>query len=151
MANCSKLPSVIIVGPQKTGTTALLTFLKLHPQLVANDPTELFEEVQFFSNEHLYDQGIEWYVNTVDIVSHQMILFLRYMSAFPSTHTSSVMLFEKSATYFTHSLAPSRIRALLPNVKLVAVLIDPGKRAYSWYQVSCCCIICHRAENSMLL
>lgn len=63
MTNCSKLPSVIIVGPQKTGTTALQLFLKLHPQLVANYPTPLaYEEIQFFSNDDLYDQGIDWYV-----------------------------------------------------------------------------------------
>ena len=69
MADCSKLPSVIIVGPQKTGTTALLSFLKLHPQLQANYPTPLsYEEIQFFSNDNLYNQGIEWFVITCSII-----------------------------------------------------------------------------------
>lgn len=58
------------------------------------------------------------------------------MSNFPSTVVNqSKMIFEKSATYFTHSLAPERIRVLLPDVKLVVILADPIKRAYSWYQV----------------
>lgn len=48
------------------------------------------------------------------------------------------MRFEKSATYFDSSLAIKRIRALLPNVRLIIILIEPGQRAHSRYQVSEC-------------
>lgn len=48
---------------------------------------------------------------------------------------SSQIVFEKSATYFTHSLAPERMRMLIPNAKLIVILADPIRRAYSWYQV----------------
>jgi len=48
---------------------------------------------------------------------------------------SNVMLFEKSANYFDSELVPSRAYALLPNAKLICTIIDPAKRAYSWYQV----------------
>ena len=54
----------------------------------------------------------------------------------PQNHINfSQITFEKSATYFTHLLAPERIRVLLPDVKLIVILADPIKRAYSWYQV----------------
>ena len=36
--------------------------------------------------------------------------------------------FEKSATYFDGELVPKRAHALLPNVKLVTILISPAKR-----------------------
>ena len=59
--NCTNLPSLLIVGPQKTGSTALHFFLQAHPLLKANYPGENFEEVQFFSNHKLYLKGVEWY------------------------------------------------------------------------------------------
>ena len=59
--NCSRFPSLLILGPQKSGTTALYTFLKVHPQIESNFQTKgHFEEVQFFSNDDLYQCGIDW-------------------------------------------------------------------------------------------
>ena len=60
--NCTRLPSLLILGPQKSGSTALHSFLKLHPLVLSNTDTERhFEEVQFFSDDSLYLNGIEWY------------------------------------------------------------------------------------------
>lgn len=59
--NCSRLPNFLIVGPQKTGSTALASFLSYHPLLVVNDNNPVtFEEVQFFSDDQNYHKGIEW-------------------------------------------------------------------------------------------
>jgi heparan sulfate N-deacetylase/N-sulfotransferase NDST2 len=61
--NCSQLPQLLILGPQKSGTTALHTFLSLHPQVQTNRQSELhYEEVQFFSDDTLYQRGIQWYM-----------------------------------------------------------------------------------------
>lgn len=54
---------------------------------------------------------------------------------FPSNITTDFM-FEKSANYFDTDVAPKRAAALLPRAKILAVLINPSDRAYSWYQVS---------------
>ena len=60
--NCNKLPSFLVVGPQKTGTTALYTFLKMHPDIMSNEPSvSTYEEVQFF-NGHNYIRGLDWWV-----------------------------------------------------------------------------------------
>ncbi len=59
------------------------------------------------------------------------------MNFFPVPKNSTGnYLFEKSATYFDGELVPMRTHALLPNAKLVTILLSPVKRAYSWYQVS---------------
>ena len=61
--NCSRLPSLLILGPQKSGTTALYTFLNLHSDMVSNRNTQdHFEEIQFFSNDTIYQFGIDWWV-----------------------------------------------------------------------------------------
>ena len=114
--SCQKLPQFLVVGPQKTGTTALFSFLQLHPGLVSSLPSpDTFEEVQFFSGRN-YQKGLDW-----------------YMDFFPSVN-SSVALFEKSATYFDGDQVPLRAARLLPDASIVAVLVSPGARAYSWYQ-----------------
>lgn len=116
--SCDSLPKFLVIGPQKTGTTALYTFLSLHPAIASNLPSPTtFEEIQFF-NAHNYLRGLDW-----------------YMSFFPSdTNSSARYYFEKSATYFDGELVPKRVHALLPHAKLITILISPARRAYSWYQ-----------------
>lgn len=114
---CSRLPKFLVIGPQKTGTTALYSFLQLHPSVQSNYPSkETFEEVQFFKGHDNYMKGIDW-----------------YMSNFPEVNDTKI-LFEKSATYFDGELVPQRVHRLLPKAHLVTIILPPGKRAYSWYQ-----------------
>uniref|UniRef100_H0X418 Bifunctional heparan sulfate N-deacetylase/N-sulfotransferase 1 n=3 Tax=Otolemur garnettii TaxID=30611 RepID=H0X418_OTOGA len=115
---CDRFPKLLIIGPQKTGTTALYLFLGLHPDLSSNYPSsETFEEIQFF-NGHNYHKGIDWYMEFFPIPSN----------------TTSDFYFEKSANYFDSEVAPRRAAALLPKAKVLTILINPADRAYSWYQ-----------------
>lgn len=115
---CDRFPKFLVVGPQKTGTTALYTFLGMHPAIKSNfNSQETFEEIQFFNGNNYY-KGIDWYIEY-----------------FPKPVNSvSEVLFEKSATYFDTSLVPMRVHALLPHAKIVCILVNPARRAYSWYQ-----------------
>uniref|UniRef100_A0A3B3Q647 Bifunctional heparan sulfate N-deacetylase/N-sulfotransferase 1 n=1 Tax=Paramormyrops kingsleyae TaxID=1676925 RepID=A0A3B3Q647_9TELE len=115
---CDRFPKLLIIGPQKTGTTALYLFLAMHPDMTSNYPSkETFEEIQFF-NGHNYHKGIDW-----------------YMEHFPlPSNTSSDFYFEKSANYFDSEVTSRRAAALLPKAKIITILISPADRAYSWYQ-----------------
>ncbi|KAK9869670.1 hypothetical protein WA026_003418 [Henosepilachna vigintioctopunctata] len=116
--SCESLPKFLVIGPQKTGTTALYTFLSLHPAIASNTPsTDTFEEIQFF-NAHNYLRGLDWYMNFFPV----------------NANSTTKYYFEKSATYFDGELVPRRVHALLPYAKLITILISPAKRAYSWYQ-----------------
>ncbi|XP_061216070.1 bifunctional heparan sulfate N-deacetylase/N-sulfotransferase 1 isoform X2 [Neopsephotus bourkii] len=115
---CDRFPKLLIIGPQKTGTTALYLFLGMHPDLSSNYPSsETFEEIQFF-NGHNYHKGIDWYMEFFPIPSN----------------TTSDFYFEKSANYFDSEVAPRRAAALLSKAKVITILINPADRAYSWYQ-----------------
>ncbi|XP_018580567.2 bifunctional heparan sulfate N-deacetylase/N-sulfotransferase 2 [Scleropages formosus] len=115
---CDRLPKFLVIGPQKTGTTALHSFLSLHPAVTANFQSPVtFEEIQFFNGPN-YHNGIDWYMD---------------FFPFPS-NASTDFMFEKSANYFDTEVAPKRAAALLPRAKILAVLINPADRAYSWYQ-----------------
>lgn len=116
--DCESLPKFIVIGPQKTGTTALYTFLSMHPHIASNIISpDTFEEIQFFNGNNYY-RGLDW-----------------YMEFFPvPANSSKKFMFEKSATYFDGEFVPKRAHSLLPHAKIVSILISPGKRAYSWYQ-----------------
>ncbi|XP_060635008.2 bifunctional heparan sulfate N-deacetylase/N-sulfotransferase 4 isoform X2 [Anolis sagrei] len=115
---CDHLPKFLVIGPQKTGTTALYLFLLMHPSIISNLPSpKTFEEVQFFNGNN-YNKGIDW-----------------YMSFFPTpSNITTDILFEKSANYFHSENAPKRAVSLIPKAKIITILIDPSDRAYSWYQ-----------------
>ena len=54
---------MVVIGPQKTGSTALYSFLQMHPSVYSNHPSKTtFEEVQFFSGPN-YKNGIDWYLD----------------------------------------------------------------------------------------
>ena len=132
--SCNRLPDILIIGPQKTGTTALYSFLKLHPSVESNkNSPSTFEEPQFFSNAANYELGIDWYM---DLFPAKTALANNNNM---STTPREIYLFEKSATYFDKDVVPLRAKRLLPRAKVLAVLISPVQRAYSWYQVSSCC------------
>ncbi|XP_041613545.1 bifunctional heparan sulfate N-deacetylase/N-sulfotransferase 4 isoform X2 [Vulpes lagopus] len=116
---CDHLPKFLVIGPQKTGTTALYLFLLMHPSIISNLPSpKTFEEVQFFNGNN-YHKGIDW-----------------YMDFFPTPpNITSDFLFEKSANYFHSEEAPKRAASLVPKAKIITILIDPSDRAYSWYQL----------------
>ncbi|XP_060693399.1 bifunctional heparan sulfate N-deacetylase/N-sulfotransferase 1b [Hemiscyllium ocellatum] len=115
---CDRLPKLLIIGPQKSGTTALYLFLTMHPDVTSNSPNpDSFEELQFFNGPN-YHKGIDWYMDFFPVPSN----------------TSSDFFFEKSANYFDSEVAPKRAVALLPKAKIITILINPADRAYSWYQ-----------------
>ncbi|XP_004703528.1 bifunctional heparan sulfate N-deacetylase/N-sulfotransferase 4 [Echinops telfairi] len=60
---CEHLPKFLVIGPQKTGTTALYLFLLMHPSIISNLPSpKTFEEIQFFNGNN-YHKGIDWYMD----------------------------------------------------------------------------------------
>jgi hypothetical protein len=49
------LPSVLIIGAQKSGTTSLFNYLVRHPDVLPS----LRKEVHYF--DFNYDRGLKWY------------------------------------------------------------------------------------------
>uniref|UniRef100_A0A7E4ZZH6 [heparan sulfate]-glucosamine N-sulfotransferase n=1 Tax=Panagrellus redivivus TaxID=6233 RepID=A0A7E4ZZH6_PANRE len=110
------LPNVVIVGPQKTGTTALLEFLKIHPNITSNEPVpDSFEELQFFGGSH-YHLGFDWYADK-----------------FKPKREHKVVI-EKTANYFDNPATPLALSTMLPEAKIIVMIDNPVERAYSWYQ-----------------
>jgi hypothetical protein len=107
------LPGFIIIGAQKAGTTALLYYLRQHPMVVKSIRKN---EVHFFDRH--FEEGVRG-----------------YRACFPlkSKLPEGGICGEASPEYILHPHAARRIAGMLPDVKLIAVLRDPVKRALSQY------------------
>ena len=105
-----RLPNVIIIGEMKCGTTALSTFLSLHPDNVVAS-----KEMNFFS--FLFDNGFEWY-------REQM----------PPSRIDQLTI-EKSV-YFCSKFEPySKIYKYNPKIKMILILRDPVQRTLSHFSM----------------
>jgi Sulfotransferase domain len=112
------LPDFLLVGAQRSGTTSLHRALAQHPGVV----TPLFHKgVHYFDMD--YDRGFSWYRGHFPVAALARRRVGRG-SGEPRT-------FESSGYYMHHPLAPRRIAADLPGVRLLVVLRDPVERAYS--------------------
>jgi hypothetical protein len=102
--------------PKILGTTALREFLLLHPNVSSNRDLGIgyFEEAQFFGGSN-YFRGVEW-----------------YRQLFNLTTKDTTLIFEKSANYFDNPKTPKAIHYLIPNAKIIILLVDPIERAFSW-------------------
>jgi Sulfotransferase domain len=103
------LPGFVIIGVMKGGTSALFYYLGRHPQV----RLALHKEPHYFDLH--FDRGLEW-----------------YKTLFPAA-APGLITGEGSPYYIFHPLAPARLREVLPDARLIALLRDPVRRAYSHY------------------
>lgn len=109
-----RLPTFLIIGAPRAGTTALHHWLGKHPDVCMSRP----KETQYFSLHH--DRGPSWYA-----------------TCFPH-HRGEDVVGESTPVYLTLPHVPKRIAATLPEVRLIAVLREPVEQAYStWWMLRC--------------
>lgn len=146
------LPSFVVVGAQKAGTTALMGYTLFHPAFA---PPRLKEA-------HFFDKGFQ----SVSVEETRLSalgppethLVHRYVGIFPplpvtpttdtnsrSPHaaafppstpaTAGQLTGEATPSYILSAVYLRRLRTLLPDARLVLLLRDPVDRAWSEYQM----------------
>jgi hypothetical protein len=106
-----RMPDVVILGAMKGGTTSLFSYLCEHPEIHGS----IRKEVHYFDRH--FKRGSVW-----------------YRKHFPQASDGVVL--EATPDYMFHRSSFDRIRVVLPHAKLIMVLRDPVKRAYSHYHHS---------------
>lgn len=114
------LPSFIMIGASRCGTTSLFRMLSAHPQLM---PATFRKGVNYFDLN--YHRGMRWYQGHFPIAE---IARLRRRAA------GGPVAFEASGYYVYHPFALERLARDLPQTKLVVMLRDPVERAFSAYK-----------------
>jgi hypothetical protein len=115
------LPSFLIVGAERCGTTSLWDALRRHPAVFSAVLPR--KELHYF--DYQYQHGLAWYQSHFPF-KLRASLAARRVGAVP-------VAFEASPYYMFHPLAPQRIHHDLPGVRVLAMLRDPAARAYSAY------------------
>lgn len=107
------LPSALIIGAQKSGTTSLFNYLVQHPDV----RPPLGKEIHYF--DFNYGRGVAW-----------------YRGRFPYSYQlrRGALTLDASPYYLAHPLVPQRAAQLLPKVKVLVLLRNPVDRALSHYQ-----------------
>lgn len=130
--NRLRFPDFIIGGAPKCGTTSLHFILGQNPAIGIPD-----QEIHYFDSDDPIGHpdflrtgrnGLEWFEPDLD---HDESLQW-YASQFSSfAHLSCVG--EDSTIYLHSQVAAKRIKQALPDVRMIFMLRDPVKRAYSQY------------------
>lgn len=113
-------PSYLIVGAQRCGTTSLHRAVAKHPDVA---PPMLRKGLHYFDTQ--YPKGFAWYRGHFPLAAPA-----RLRRAARGTRPISG---ESSPYYMFHPLAPERIVADLPDVRLIVMVRDPVERAWSAY------------------
>lgn len=103
----------LVVGAQRSGTTALYRFLKQHPSICMSNT----KEVHFFDNDNIFSSRCNYSI---------------YHDHFININRKS-MFGEVTPIYMYWKTAPARIKAYNPEMKLIFILKNPADRAYSHY------------------
>lgn len=103
----SALVGAIGIGAQKCASSWIHSVAGSHPEIGVSDPKEL----DFFS--YYFDRGYRWYESHFD------------------RDDARSLRFENSPSYFHDPRAPGRARAYNPDLKIVLLLRDPVRRAFS--------------------
>ena len=115
------LPTFLIIGAGKSGTTSLHNYLNQHPQVYMSP----VKETNFFEMEGTDQESIEMIPQSVTKWEEYVKLFEEAGNAKAIGETSPMYLYGKRS--------PENIRRYLPDVKLVVILREPTSRLYSRY------------------
>lgn len=108
-AKIDRLPEFLLVGAQKSGTTALFQLINQHPKVVKKNG-----EVHFFDIN--FHRGLNW-----------------YKRLFPKRPQKDHIVGDHSPYYLFHPMVPERVFSVAPKMKIIMILRNPVDRCYSHY------------------
>lgn len=141
-----KLPTFIVVGAARSGTTTLYHLLRQHPEIYMSP----VKETNYFVNELIgrNGPGDRQAIPDVDLMMADILVkegrFLHaglvrdlctYLRLFDGTRAEKVRG-EISPSYLYYSkVASERIKQVVPDIKIIILLRNPIERAFSNYKV----------------
>ena len=123
------LPTFVIIGVMKCGTTSLHAYLAEHREVCM--PTK--KETDFFVAERNYRRGLSWYES----------LFSRSAKACGEASPNYAKSWQFAGI-------PERMHAVLPRARLIYLVRDPVERIVSQYRHMYACGLEHRSLGAAL-
>ena len=119
------MPTFLVIGAARSGTTALYSYMKQHPEIYMSEHKE--SNYFTFANEALNCQG-----PGADYINNSVTKLDDYRQLFAGV-TNEKAIGEACPLYLYSKEAPKRIHDLLPNVKVIAILRNPIEQAFSHF------------------
>ena len=121
------LPTFLIIGAARSGTTSLYRYLKQHPQVYMSPRKET--NFLAFAGESIARRGPRYR----RMVAHAVGSLEAYAEQFAGC-TTQTALGEASPKYlYRYSRSIQNVRTYIPQARLIAILRHPVERAYSHY------------------
>lgn len=120
------LPTFLVVGAGRSGTTSLQRYLADHPQVFV--PTR--KSPDFFVSG---DELPAWEGPTVAAMWRQRVATRTEYEALFADAAGHVARGEVSPLYLGSTRAPAEIHALCPHAKIIAILRHPAERAFAHF------------------
>jgi hypothetical protein len=112
--NSVRFPDFVIIGAAKSGTSTLFRYLEQHPSIFGSRP----KEPCYFDTDASWERGEAWYASLFSDVRPDQIC-------------------GEASTNYTRwpqvDGVPERMKALIPDAKLIYVMRDPVTRSYSHF------------------
>jgi hypothetical protein len=127
-----KVPSFIIAGAQKAGTSAIYYLLEQLPQL---KPSVAFEAHFFDQRGQLDKNASALDENAVCQAREKYLQFFEYNGSFDKDEENNIA-FEKTPVYLCKPEIPALVKTVTPWAKIIVILRNPIDRAYSAYRMA---------------
>ncbi|KAG7339648.1 sulfotransferase [Nitzschia inconspicua] len=141
-------PTFIMIGVQKSGTTALLTYFREHPQILET-------KKKFTREAHFFDTSWNSLIKKAKAMGltqateKNCYILETYMYLFQTEQVleqrrrrqgnddlPSLFTFEKTPSYFANPMIAQRIQQIVPWSKVILILRNPTDRLYSQYKMT---------------
>ena len=113
-----RLPSFVVLGAQKAGTSSLFAQLVEHPRVLGG----VRKEIHYFDRRA---RSVSWYRACFPTEAHHRAVQRRV--------GAPTITGEATPFYLLHPAAPERLAAVIPDARLIVVVRDPVQRAVSGY------------------
>jgi hypothetical protein len=123
-----KHPDFLLIGERRSGTTTLANWIMCHPDIYLQPQMD----IGYFIDTELVGARKQKSGKADYKIWNKEHSKQGYSQYFKNALTGN-LVGEKSADYLFWTPCHSRIKKMLPNIKLIITLRDPIKRAYSMY------------------
>jgi hypothetical protein len=118
------LPDFLIIGTKRGGTTSLWRYLIAHPLVPRLFPAWNTKTSHYF--EENWGRSPAWYRSHFPTS--------RQRAALERRHGGPCRAGEAAPLYLFHPLVAARVAGLMPRVRIIVLLRDPVRRAYSHWK-----------------
>ncbi|MEO8723538.1 MAG: sulfotransferase [Sphingobium sp.] len=121
----AKAPNFMIIGAARAGTTALYGLVRQHPDVFMS----AIKETNYFAFE---GKPLDYRGPGAEFVNNSVASWDEYLRLFADAPAGK-MMGEATPLYLYQPESARRIRARLPDVKMIAVLRNPVEQAFSHF------------------